>query len=486
MLIQPFLILFASLATLFSSVCVYAEQSIAERLQEHVSFLAGDTLEGRLAGSQGNRAAGNYIVSKLVEYGVEPVEGQKDFYQLFGKGYRNIVGWIPGTDPMDDTAVHYGAHYDHVGYGTKKTSLGEIGLIHNGADDNASGTSAILELCRHFQKNPPTNNVFIVLWDAEELGLLGSKHYVSDPVFPLEKISLSINIDMIGQLTDGPLEVHGSRTAIGLRSAIANSNLEQRIHMEYKEKVVRNSDHYAFLENQIPAVMFHTGLHDRYHRPADDPETLDYNGATRIVRFLIDFAKAIDSRGNPFQFRDGCLQDDRAAIRLRAAGVYELLTANGITATYVPGKPAHLQVSKIKNSASRPRNWPSAGAKIIAVCDIPIDDIQRLAEAFPLIVEGPSLTFTPNRSAMRKTIHLTPLESEDIAGAHLISDLGDPQVYYIQHVIDGSPSARMGISSGDILIPRHPRNTNVIDWLSRPKPRNAVFVERNGNALLFK
>ena len=103
-----------------------------------------------------------------------------------------------------------------------------------------------------------------------------------------------------------------------------------------------------------------------------------------------------------------------------------------------------------------------------------------------MIVEGPSLTFTPNRSAMRKTIHLTPLESEDIAGAHLISDLGDPQVYYIQHVIDGSPSARMGISSGDILIPRHPRNTNVIDWLSRPKPRNAVFVERNGNALLFK
>lgn len=483
---QRFLTTILSLATLWISTCVEAEDSVTDRLQRHITFLAGDTLEGRLAGSQGNRAAGNFIVSKLVEYGVKPVEGQKDFYQLFGDGYRNIIGWIPGSQPHEGSTVQYGAHYDHVGYGTKKTSLGEIGLIHNGADDNASGTSAILELCRHFQKHPPTNNVLIVLWDAEELGLLGSKHFVANPIYPLEEISLAVNVDMIGQLTDGTLEVHGSRTGKGLRSIIANANLEHRIPLEYKAKVVRNSDHYAFLENDIPAVMFHTGLHDRYHRPADDPDTLDYVGATRIVHFLVDIATALDDQVTPIEFRDGCLQDHRANIRLHDTGITELLANNGITASYVPGKPSHLLITDIKNSASRPRNWPTNGAKIIAVCDIPIDDIQNLASAFPLLLDRPTLSFTPKRSAMRKTINLKPIESHEIAGAHLKSDPGDEDVFYVRQVIPDSSSARMGLSQGDILIPRRGRNADVIDWLSRPKPRNAVFVERNGNVLLFK
>ena len=87
---------------------------------------------------------------------------------------------------------------------------------------------------------------------------------------------------------------------------------------------------------------------------------------------------------------------------------------------------------------------------------------------------------------MRKTIKLQPIENIQIAGAHLISDLGDPGVFYVQQVIKDSSSARMGISQGDTLIPRHTRNTDVLDWLARPKPRNAVFVERNGSILLFK
>ena len=475
-----------SIATLWLSPSIYAEESITARLESHISFLAGDTLEGRLAGSQGNHAAGNYIVSKLVEYGVKPVDGQTDFYQLFGEGYRNIIGLIPGTAPNNKTTVQYGAHYDHVGYGTKKTSLGEIGLIHNGADDNASGTSAILELCRHFQKHPPSNNVLVVLWDAEELGLLGSKHFVNAPVFPLDNISLAVNVDMIGQLTDGTLEVHGSRSGIGLRSVIANANLDHRIPMEYKDKVVRNSDHYAFLEHEIPALMFHTGLHERYHRPADDPDTLDYKGATRIVQFLIDFATALDNHNAPFKFRNDCLQDHRAAIRLHDTGITDLLDTNGITASYVPGKPSHLRVTNVKNSASRPRNWPTTGAKISTICNIPIDDIHGLGGAFQSLLDSPSLTFIPKRSAMRKTIKLQPMKSVQVAGAHLISDLGDPRVFYVQQVIIDSSSARMGISQGDTLIPRHTRNTDVLDWLTRPKPRNAVFVERNGSILLFK
>lgn len=480
------LILLVTLPTSLHLSSARAQEDHGQYIRTHVELLAADSLEGRLAGSQGNQAAGNYITTKLREYDVKPIPGQPDFYQLFGDGYRNIIGFIKGQSPRDDSAVLYGAHYDHVGYGSKRTSLGEIGLIHNGADDNASGVSAILELCRHWKHQPPQQNVVIVLWDAEELGLLGSKHFAKSPTFPMERISLAINVDMIGQLTDGTLEVHGWRSGIGLRSLIANANLEHRIPLEYKDQIKANSDHYAFLDSGIPAVMFHTGLHDRYHRPTDDAETLDYSGASRIMEFILELANAIDQRDTTFAYRDGCLQDNRAQIRLHDIGITELLHKNGLYAQYVNAKPAHLQVTRVSNPNTRPRNWPSKGSRVSAICDIPIDDIQRLSNAFQKLTLEPTLTFTDKRSAMRKTIKLVPIESSSIAGAYLVNDLGDDSAYYVRHVLPKTNSARMRLEPGDVIIPKNAAELTVPEWLSKPRPRDAVFVERNGVSLEFK
>jgi Zn-dependent M28 family amino/carboxypeptidase len=131
---------------------------------------------------------------------LQPAGHDGAYFQLFGPGYRNILGIIPGSDPaLSNQFVLISAHYDHVGYGTRRNSNGPIGYIHNGADDNASGTAAVLELVEAFQRLaiPPRRSVLFVLWDGEEKGLLGSLHWLSYPTVALENVRLMINLDMV-------------------------------------------------------------------------------------------------------------------------------------------------------------------------------------------------------------------------------------------------------------------------------------------------
>ncbi len=312
----------ASTAFLFGLCSAQAEtlmtafESIkTNRLQNHINTLAADTFEGREAGRRGGHAAGAYIVHELKKTNAKPAGEDGTFHQLFGKDYRNILAIIPGSDPvLKNEYIVIGAHYDHVGRGSMKNSRGTIGLIHNGADDNASGTAGLLEVIRAFSmmQTPPKRSLLFAFWDAEEKGLLGSVHWVKNPTVPLESIQLMINIDMIGRLGEKGLMVYGTRSAPGLRRSISLSNQSTDLKIEFHWEIKRNSDHYPFFDKRIPFIMLHTGLHKDYHRHSDDAELVNSEGVEKVSRMAFEFVNRAANHPSDFAFRANAKKEGEA------------------------------------------------------------------------------------------------------------------------------------------------------------------------------
>jgi hypothetical protein len=280
-------------------------------LRAHVEVLADDSLEGREAGSRGGHAAAKYLALLFKKYGLKPFGDGGSYYQSFGNGYRNILGVLPGSDPsLEEQYIVVGAHYDHVGYGSRTNSYGPYGAIHNGADDNASGTSAVLELIEalHESELRPRRSILFCFWDSEEKGLLGSKHWIANPTVDLEKVKFSINLDMIGRLRDEGLSIYGERTASGLRPFLSRVN-EEQLKLQFNWDLKADSDHYPFIQNRIPTVMMHTGLHGEYHRPSDDIETLNYPGMQAVTRYVARTVWELADQQELFQFRDDAMRE---------------------------------------------------------------------------------------------------------------------------------------------------------------------------------
>ena len=256
-------------------------------LKRHVDILADDSFEGRAAGSRGGHAASGYLRGQLNQIGVESMGDDGDYFQTFHNNYRNILARIPGTDAkLKDEYILIGAHYDHVGYGTGRTSFGPTGYIHNGADDNASGTASLLELAEALHLSDWRRSILIAFWDGEELGLLGSKHFIRNPVVPLKNIRAMINMDMVGRLREQKLTMFGSRTLIGSRRLVSEQNEGLPLLIDFSWEIKPNSDHHPFFSHGIPYLMPHTGLHDDYHRPRDDAHKINTDGIEQTTRLL--------------------------------------------------------------------------------------------------------------------------------------------------------------------------------------------------------
>ncbi|MCA9196190.1 MAG: M20/M25/M40 family metallo-hydrolase [Planctomycetales bacterium] len=266
----------------------HAAQTITvPELQNHVQVLADDTFEGRKAGARGGQVAAGFL-RQWMQRSLEPA-GEQGFDQPFGANMRNLLGQIPGSDPeLRHEVILIGAHYDHVGYGSENNSFGPFGYVHNGADDNASGTAVLLELmdAMHQMKTPPRRTIVFAFWDGEEDGMLGSRHWVQNSTIDRDRLRLAINLDMVGRLRSNKMEVIASRSLPGLRRWISNANQTTRLQLDFKWTIEDNSDHYSFLEQQIPSVMFHTGLHDDYHRPSDDVHLLNVDGMQQVAQVV--------------------------------------------------------------------------------------------------------------------------------------------------------------------------------------------------------
>ncbi|MCZ7556222.1 MAG: M28 family peptidase [Bacteroidia bacterium] len=211
---------------------------------------------------------------------------------------RNVAGLLPGSsEPLRAQAIVVGAHYDHLGWGQEGSLYrGTEPMIHNGADDNASGTAGMLELAEYFAAQRPSRSMLFLAFSGEEMGLLGSAHWVSHPTVPLENIIAMINLDMIGRLPDSTrrLHVQGTGTSPVWNDLVTSSNGDFGFDLARIEDGQGSSDHSSFYGKNIPVLFFFTGLHSDYHRPSDDADKLNYTGLEEVTRFTAEVVRAID------------------------------------------------------------------------------------------------------------------------------------------------------------------------------------------------
>ena len=262
-------------------------QTQQDRLTRHVYTLAGDSLRGRRAGSEDAAKAAAYIVSQFEGIGIQPYyeEGWYQPFEMNGKTYKNVIGIIPGNDPvLKDEYIIIGAHYDHLGV--------RDGQIYNGADDNASGTATIIEMARILksQQNSLKRSVIVAAFDAEEIGLWGSNYLAKQ--LDLSKVKLMMSIDMVGWLEKGKtLQLQGTATIKDGKRLFCEE--AEKMHLDIKAKnfetsILGATDTQGFAQRGVATLYVTTGLKSPYHKPEDDPELIDYKGLDRVTDYMAD------------------------------------------------------------------------------------------------------------------------------------------------------------------------------------------------------
>ena len=211
-----------------------------------------------------------------------------------GNNARNVAALLEGGDPaVRDEVVVLGAHHDHVGYGWFASAGGAAaaGKIHPGADDNASGTAALLEVAEDLAagKPRPRRSVLFLSFSGEELGLLGSQHWVDHPTVPLANLVTMVNCDMVGRYDPArKLEIGGVGTGAGLQDLVASANAPYGLDLSWDPQGTAPSDSTSFFRKKIPVLFLFTGIHDEYHTPKDTCGTLDYADGEKVARLCRD------------------------------------------------------------------------------------------------------------------------------------------------------------------------------------------------------
>jgi aminopeptidase YwaD len=207
----------------------------------------------------------------------------------------NVAGMLRGASDAGECMV-VGAHYDHLGYGDIASSTPWRREIHNGADDNASGTAALIEIARRIAAgDPPERSIVFVCFTAEELGALGSEYYCKHPPFPIDSTIAMINLDTVGRLEEDRLIIFGARSAAEFSDVIREVNETHLLEPIEKKEIYGFSDQNPFYARGIPSLHFFTGAYDDYHSPDDDWQNLDYEGLSAVTAFVTDFTLALAS-----------------------------------------------------------------------------------------------------------------------------------------------------------------------------------------------
>ena len=276
-------------------------------LKKTVTYLASDELKGRLTGSEGAKKASEFISNEFKKLKLKPLEG-KDYFQNFEYSVklnpheesssvkingRNVIGFL---DNKASKTIVIGAHYDHLGLNEhhNSTLMNSDGQIHNGADDNASGVSAVLELARIFSQNKTKEkaNYVFALFAGEEDGLMGSKHMAENlPANP--NVSAMINLDMIGRLNkDKDLTIGGVGTSPKFGEMVKKYK-PAGFNLAIDSSGVGPSDHTSFYLKDIPVLFLFTGTHSDYHKPSDDTELINFDGLSKITNYVFNLSNGL-------------------------------------------------------------------------------------------------------------------------------------------------------------------------------------------------
>ncbi len=307
--------------------------------------------ETPLVTADGKRLTTLAQAEKAIDENLEPLSQSMEGWSAQTKGEftkkgvktSNIVGVIEGEGPHADETIIIGAHYDHLGLGAYGSRAPGRKEVHNGADDNATGTAAVMELARRFAQRDkkPARRLVFICFTAEEMGLLGAQHYVEDPLYPLDKTVAMVNFDMIGwyrEAGDG-LTVFNWNSCPEFGPVLDKANEGLNVKLNKPARGFAGSDHLPFFQKQIPVMFMHTGLTDTYHTPEDDFETLDCAGAVKVIDYTEQVVDGIANLpaapvfGTPEPMQLGVtLNDDDDVVKIEAVSDGSIAQRSGLLA----------------------------------------------------------------------------------------------------------------------------------------------------------
>ena len=388
-------------------------------IQTHINFLAQDSLRGRETGTPGEAIAARYIADYFRQFGLQPLGDDSTYYQQFTVNMalmnnphradtvtfpdeeriaKNVVGLIEGT-AQPETYIIVGAHYDHLGMGNFG-SLYTRGdkQIHNGADDNASGTSGVLELAQYFSKHHPQKSIVFIAFSGEEMGLLGSQHFVENPPVNLEQVQAMINMDMIGRLKNNKLMIFGTGTSDGWDQLITGANSDS-LTIKTVPDGTGASDHTSFYNKQIPVLHYFTDTHADYHRPSDDAEYINGEGEDRVLEHLRRLIASIDT------LAAGQLAYTEAPVTQQRDVTMKGPTM-GVTPDYgFEGKG--MRITGVRANGPAGNAGLQGGDIIIRLKDKNLADIYAYMDVLNTLEEGQSTTVTVLRNGSEQTFDIT-------------------------------------------------------------------------------
>lgn len=419
-------------------------------LDFHVRYLADDQREGREAGTRGGREAGEYLVEQLKALPLRGAGDEGGFVQPFAPNFRNILAMLPGSDPqLKDQYLVLSAHYDHLGRGTKRNSLGTVGQIHNGADDNASGTSTLLEVAQALTLLPqaPRRSILFAFWDAEEKGLLGSGQWANHPTVPLDQVHLLVNVDMIGRLRDERLIVMGSRSGYGLRRLLSEQNVTTDLWLDFPAALLANADHYSFVTHNIPSLTLHTDTHRDYHRPTDTADRVNVDGMRQVSQLLVRFIVDEANRDELPPFREAARKESDEKTALLPRG----LLPPRLGASWSPEEATEegVRLRAIASRSAAERAGLKPGDRIVALDGQRIGSGNQLIQAV-MTAESPTTAMVVPAGHEEPVELSVPLEGQPLRlGVTWRLDDAEPGVMILSQIVPASAAEQAGLQAED-------------------------------------
>ena len=407
-------------------------RATAERIRSDIAYLADDRLEGRGTGTAGNDSAASWLARRHTSLGLRPVVLDtavagcsagpasvrcRTFVQVFtargaelahaGKpeGVRtgNVVAMVPGRDAtLAGEIVVIGAHFDHLGRSTAGALDPEArDAIRNGADDNASGTAAVLELARRFAARPARRSIVFVHFTGEELGLLGSQWFVEHSPVPVDSIVAMLNFDMVGRLRNDRLIVYGTGTASELPALLDSANVEPKLRLNPVADGFGPSDQSSFYAKGIPVLHFFTDLHEDYHRATDDVEKIAAEGEARVVALAERVARAIADR--PARLTPVRMAAAPTMSSSREGSNVYLGTIPDMASSDVPG----LKLTGVRAGSPADKGGLAAGDVIVQFGGREVKDLYTYSDALYAHKPGDQVEVVYLRGGQRRTTTVT-------------------------------------------------------------------------------
>jgi Zn-dependent M28 family amino/carboxypeptidase len=379
-------------------------------IRRDIEYLASPALAGRFTGSPGNDSAAAYIARRYAALGVESMspgylqrfEARPPAHngQVVGLPTQNVFGIVRGTDPsLRNQYVVVGAHFDHLGANTMFAADPRAAGLRLGADDNASGSAAVLELARLIAKSPTKRSVIFAHFSGEEEGTLGSMYMVEHMPVPIDSVDAMLNFDMVGRMKNDRLLIFGVATAPELPGIVADANASVRLDVAAQGDGDGPSDHASFYLENLPVLHFFTDTHEDYHKVGDTPDKINAAGEARVVALAERALRDIADRPTRLTF-------------VRAPSSAKMSSSNGsnvylgsipdMAGSETPG----LRLSGVSAGSPAEVGGLKAGDVIVVFDGKPVKDLYEYSDALYSHKPGDEVDIVVLRNGQRVTVHV--------------------------------------------------------------------------------